>query len=423
MPVNPLACTSAGVCGSGSCDPVPDAGSCVIDVLGVPTCFSDGDVNPNNPCEVCDSANTQTGWTPASAGTVCIAETCEADGRFQPESVCDAVGACQAVTPVNCGLYDCGAGGCGTTCDETSDCIDTAVCNIPSMTCEATTNIAPIADAGDDQFVDAEEVVTLDGTGSADPNGNALTFAWTFDSSSTGTAPALTNADQAQATFTVPREAIGSTYTFQLTVTDDGQPVENGSDTVTITIDTLANDAPVADISGPDVADAGQAIVLDGSGSSDPNGDAITYEWAFINEGQLAPTLDAATDEETFDVTFPSALDDETVYAFELTVTDVFGKISNPVARIEVTVSPEPVEGDMGADAGVDAGTDAGTDGGVIDADAGSDAGTNIIEPIGDLRGSSCLCAEVGAQSPSQDSPLALLALALLGLGFVRRRD
>jgi MYXO-CTERM domain-containing protein len=59
--------------------------------------------------------------------------------------------------------------------------------------------------------------------------------------------------------------------------------------------------------------------------------------------------------------------------------------------------------------------------------DAGGDAGEfidgGVVEPIGELRGSSCLCAEVPAQRPSSGSPLALLALLAMGFAFARRRD
>jgi hypothetical protein len=51
---------------------LPD--KCVIDDL----CYSTGDVNPANECQVCDSALTQTAWSPRPNGTACGAGgTCQ----------------------------------------------------------------------------------------------------------------------------------------------------------------------------------------------------------------------------------------------------------------------------------------------------------------------------------------------------------
>jgi hypothetical protein len=40
-------------------------------------------------------------------------------------------------------------------------------------------NQVPLADAGDDQTVDEETAVTLDGSASRDPDADALSYAWT----------------------------------------------------------------------------------------------------------------------------------------------------------------------------------------------------------------------------------------------------
>ena len=102
-------------------------------------------------------------------------------------------------------------------------------------------NDAPTAEAGDDQTVNEDVgTVTLDGTGSSDPDtGDTLSYTWT--QTGTPTVP-LANADMATATVTVPSDLVANVaLTFTLTVTDSRLPV---TDTVIITV-RADNDAAV----------------------------------------------------------------------------------------------------------------------------------------------------------------------------------
>lgn len=72
----------------------------------------------------------------------------------------------------------------------------------------------------------------------------------------------------------------GGVYTVTLTVTDDN----SASDTAEVVI-TINNDPPLA-AAGPDqTVFEGDTINFDGSSSSDPNGDSLTYEWDFNYDG------------------------------------------------------------------------------------------------------------------------------------------
>jgi hypothetical protein len=81
---------------------------------------------------------------------------------------------------------------------------------------EGAGNIPPIANAGPDQNVGVGAAVTLNGTGSSDPDAgpSALTYAW---SQVSGPAVTITNPTQATASFTA---AVAGTYVFQLQVSD-----------------------------------------------------------------------------------------------------------------------------------------------------------------------------------------------------------
>ncbi len=73
----------------------------------------------------------------------------------------------------------------------------------------------PIASAGPAQTVAAGATVTLDGSGSSDPNGDSLTYQWT---QTAGPAVTLSSATAVKPTFTAP--ATAATLTFQLVVSN-----------------------------------------------------------------------------------------------------------------------------------------------------------------------------------------------------------
>ena len=95
---------------------------------------------------------------------------------------------------------------------------------------EPSGNNPPVADAGPDQTVEEGERVTLDGTGSSDPDGDPITYSWTQTG---GTHVTLSSADIANPAFRAPDDG-GVEVTFQLTVSDG---VLTDSAHVTITAD------------------------------------------------------------------------------------------------------------------------------------------------------------------------------------------
>ena len=133
----------------------------------------------------------------------------------------------------------------------------------------------PNVPSGDDD----QTVVTLDGSLSSDPDGDPLAFAWTVPS---GTFVQSTSASSEVPKVTFPGAA---PYEVVLLVTDPGGLSDQATVTVGITTPPSGgNQAPSAffTASPPNVpaGDANQTVVtLNGSGSSDPDGDMLTYQW------------------------------------------------------------------------------------------------------------------------------------------------
>ena len=96
----------------------------------------------------------------------------------------------------------------------------------------ALANNSPTANAGPDQDVAANTLVTLTGLASSDTDGTITGYAW---SQISGTAVTLSNAAVAQPTFTSPASLTGATLVFGLIVTDN-LGATSTQDTVTITV-------------------------------------------------------------------------------------------------------------------------------------------------------------------------------------------
>jgi hypothetical protein len=144
-------------------------------------------------------------------------------------------------------------------------------------------NTPPVANAGPDQTVFVGDTVTLNGSGSSDADGDPLTFKWAFISVPSGSGAALSNPAAVNPTFVVDRTG---SYTIRLIVNDG--TIDSVADIVIV---STTNSRPVAD-AGPDQTTlVGNNVTLDGSKSSDFDGDSLTYHWSFVSQ----PTGSTAT--------------------------------------------------------------------------------------------------------------------------------
>ncbi len=181
-------------------------------------------------------------------------------------------------------------------------------------------NAPPVANAGPDQTANYGPTVALDGTGSSDPEGGPLTYAWSLDGVqiATGASPNV-------GPFTV------GTHTIMLTVTDDKGA--SSSDTMIL---TTKNDPPVVRARVPGFIMSLVTTELDGTGSLDPEGDPLDYVWSIdgvqigIGPRPVVGPFDVGT------------------YLVTLTVTDAHGLSASMTSEMWV-LNRSPVA-DSGAD-------------------------------------------------------------------------
>ncbi|MGR9106888.1 MAG: PKD domain-containing protein [Gammaproteobacteria bacterium] len=214
---------------------------------------------------------------------------------------------------------------------------DGLVDSAPDTMMVTTINTAPVANAGPDQSAAVGDTVQLDGSGSTDVDGDALTYHWSL-SKPAGSSAVLSDANSVNPTFAIDLAGI---YVAQLIV-NDGQ-VDSAPDTARVS--TLGN-PPAAD-AGPDqIAEVGDTIQLDGSGSSDADGDALTYHWSLsVPTGSTAALSDPTIVNPAF------VIDVTGTYIAQLIVND--GQTDSAPDTVRINVA-SLVNGDLDHDGDVD---------------------------------------------------------------------
>jgi len=191
-------------------------------------------------------------------------------------------------------------------------------------------NRPPIADAGADQNAFKRNLVTLVGSGSNDPDGDTLAYLWT---QMAGTSITINNPDTPNPTFT---PTVTGTYTFNLTVSDGW-----GGSSVDYVDVVVANRPPIAD-AGPDSIVAKKNLVaLDGAGSSDPDGDTLTFSWTQLS----GPTVTLSNADTATPSFIPPTRGS---YLFQLEVDD--GDGGNSADTVQVTATNADPIADAGPD-------------------------------------------------------------------------
>ena len=192
------------------------------------------------------------------------------------------------------------------------------------MTVEEKTYLPPTADAGENQVVEPDTVVTFNGSNSNDPDGGSITFEWDFGD---GSPADTTSGAIAEHTYST-----ADTYTVTLTVTDD--EFETATDTVQVVVSSSTEPQdPIINLAAPSTALTNEDIFLDASTSYDPDGGTIGYEWDIGDDG----TIDSTDDAITTSFTSPGTK------TIKLTVTDDEGVSVETTHTTTITALPVAV--------------------------------------------------------------------------------
>jgi hypothetical protein len=180
----------------------------------------------------------------------------------------------------------------------------------PTTVTISTENSKPIANAGIDQQSRPTVTVQLDGSNSRDTDSDTLLFSWSLLSIPAQSQAVLSDRSVSKPTIVTDRPG---TYVIQLIV-NDGK-LDSEPDTVVITVE---NQAPIAHAGPNQVAVLGQTVFLDGSTSSDPDHDSLTFHWRLVTIP--AQSSVALSDPAIANPNFVA--DREGQYSIELTVSD-----------------------------------------------------------------------------------------------------
>jgi len=140
-------------------------------------------------------------------------------------------------------------------------------CSMSMDTVMVKLNKAPVAVAGEDVISCAGTPVSFDAGASLGEAGESLAYTWDFGDGSTEQGAKVRHI-----------YAKGGNYRATLTVDDKkGTVCSAAEDTVMV----IANTGPEAELAAVKMICTNQEITFDASGSSDPDGDDLTYTWDF----------------------------------------------------------------------------------------------------------------------------------------------
>lgn len=170
-------------------------------------------------------------------------------------------------------------------------------------------------------------------TTDSDSTAPQLTYSWT---QTAGPSVALSSQTAANITFTVPTITVPTSFTFTIRVTDE----TSLSDTATVTVNALpptaTNRSPIANAGVDQTVASSSQTQLNGSASSDPDGDIVTYRWTQATSDSYHVTLSSTANSRPQFIS-PAISELQTDLHFTLQVTDTHGSQNSDDVIIHVT--------------------------------------------------------------------------------------
>ncbi|HEX5744593.1 MAG TPA: hypothetical protein VFZ09_00035 [Archangium sp.] len=204
-------------------------------------------------------------------------------------------------------------------------------------------NRVPVANAGEDQTLEEGRLVTLSGSGT-DPEGAALTYAWT---QSKGPSVTFSDASASSPTFLAPDVPRDTELQFELRVSDGVNT--SPPDVVLVKVRNIP--LPVARAGVDQEVREGSGVTLDGSGSTVPVDSELKYLWT--QQGEPTVNLMQAGPRAMFNA---PEVDGELVLTFQLQVEDARGQTSGDTVTVRVVDREPPRVPGKGCAAGPEGG-------------------------------------------------------------------
>jgi len=185
----------------------------------------------------------------------------------------------------------------------------------------------PVASAGEDQWALVGDLVTLRGMRSYDPDSGQPFLEDYIWRQTCGPV----DVDLEDLGTPAPHFTAGSAgrYCFTVEVVD-GDSHHSLPDEVQVVVESPDNKAPRAEAGEGHAVHLGDQVTLDASGSWDPDGDELTYQWLQLR-GNPAPLDNPAGVQASFCAAVPG------IYQFQLIVSD--GDVEGLPAEVWVTVT------------------------------------------------------------------------------------
>ncbi|GBR76206.1 Por secretion system C-terminal sorting domain-containing protein [Candidatus Termititenax persephonae] len=291
---------------------------------------------PPNTAPTANAGTDQTITLPTDTATLDGSASSDSDGSIASYEWTQTAGPVTA-TISSSGNSSTGVGGLTTagtytfqlkvTDNEGAESVDTVTINVYAA------NIPPTANAGNDQNIKLPvSSVTLSGNASSDSDGSIASYEWT----QTAGPVTATISSSGNSSTGVGGLTTAGTYTFQLKVTDN----EGAESTDTVTINVYAANIPPTAVAGTDqtITLPTDTATLDGSASSDSDGNISGYLWTQVSKPSGAP--DATLSNANAATATVGGLQ-QGAYVFRLKVTDNDG--AEATNDITVTVAPQPM--------------------------------------------------------------------------------
>ena len=190
-------------------------------------------------------------------------------------------------------------------------------------------NQVPIANAGDDQTVDENTLVTLTGSGT-DPDGAIASYNWI---QTAGTTVTLSDSSSASASFTAPDINADETLTFQLEVTDNSGA--KGTDVLNVFVKdiTPVNQSPTVNVGDTKSVEEGQNLQVTAT-ADDVDGSIVSIQWAQIS----GPEFQIVSSDNAMLIANAPLINEDAIAVFKATVTDDLGATATASLNVSIVV-------------------------------------------------------------------------------------